>query len=303
MSIDMANVTAGREEVADRLRVTAAQCDTLFAAIQVHDEIHLDAVLPETMHLDYGPDQFARSFALARRLWDAGVHRHTLIALATKLARGRRLAQADMEEFKDIRARFKQLRFASMIFGETHHYSPALHQFTKTMGHLQDALKNGRVLGVVVRAVALRFLLTRIAFRRMERGLDRFRPSSREDFRAYVNGELDVIRAFLAKPGVTGKEFHDVRKIASRMMAIYDSMNTLYPSEYHRQITLFISTINGMMGGMHDGLIERRLSGEQDYHAETFALPPEIGQRLWRLERSLADASAPAAASAARSGA
>jgi hypothetical protein len=283
----------------DRVRalppVTAKQCETLFAAIQVHDDIHLDAVLPETLHLDYGPDQFARSFALARQLWDTGVQRRALIRLATKLTLGRRLADADMSEFKDIRARFKQLRFASMIFDETHHYSPALHQFTKTMGHLQDALKNGRALGVATRAMVLRILLTRIAYRRMKRGLDRFRPSSRAQFRAYVNGELDVIRAFLAKPGVTGKDFHEVRKIASRLMAVYDSMNTLYPSDYHRQITLFISTINGMMGGMHDGLIERRLSGAQDYHAETFPLPPEIAQRLRQLERSLAEAARPAA--------
>jgi hypothetical protein len=292
MSIDMRGVAA-RQQPADRQRVTAEQCDTLFAAIQVHDEIHLDAVLPETMHLDYTPDQFERSFLLARQLWDSGVQRRALIGLATKLASGRRLAPADMDEFKDIRARFKQLRFASMIFDESHRYSPALHQFTKTMGHLQDALKNGRMFGVTVRAVMLRLLLTPLAYRRMKRGLDRFRPSSQAHFRAYVNGELDVIRAFLAKPGVTGKEFHEVRKIASRLMAIYDSMNTLYPSAYHRQITLFISTINGMMGGMHDGLIERRLSGEQDYHAETFPLAPEIGQRLWRLERSLADAAAP----------
>ena len=290
--------SASIERMRELPPVTARQCETLFAAIQVHDDIHLDAMLPETMHLDYGPDQFARSFALARQLWDTGVHRHALIRLAIKLTLGRRLSEADMNEFKDIRARFKQLRFASMIFDETHHYSPALHQFTKTMGHLQDALKNGRALGVAARAVMLRVLLTRVAYRRMKRGLDRFRPSSRAQFRAYVNGELGVIRDFLAKSGVTGKEFHEVRKIASRMMAIYDSMNTLYPSAYHRQITLFISTINGMMGGMHDGMIERRLSGAQDYHAETFPLPPEIGARLRRLEQSLADACHPGLAAA-----
>ena len=294
IGIDMGRLPSERQEAADKYGITAEQCDALFAAIQVNDDVHLDTVPPETMHLDYAPEQFERSFMLARRLWDVGVHRDALIHLAAKLTLGGRLEQADMKEFKDIRARFKQLRFASMIFDETHHYSPALHQFTKTMGHLQDALKNGRRLGVVVRAVALRVLLTHIAFRRMKRGLDRFRPSSQPDFRAYVNGELDAIRAFLAKPEVTGKEFHEVRKVISRMMAIYNSMNTLYPSAYHRQITLFISTINGMMGGMHDGMIERRLSGAQDYHAETFPLPPEIGQRLWRLERSLADACAPA---------
>ncbi len=271
-------------------RFTTAQCDALFAALLVHDEIHPDAELPEALRLDYAPEQFAAAFALARQLWDTGCHRHALVRLTRKLSLGRHLDRADLGEFKDVRARFKQLRFASVMCDEAHVYSPALHRLTKTMGQLQDALKNGSQTRAAFRAAWLRLLLTGPAYRRITRGLDRFRPSSTASFHAFARSEMIEIRDFLARPRVTGKQFHDVRKIVSRLVAFYDAMNTLYPSAYHREIGRFVSTINGLMGGMHDGLIERRFSGEQNYRSETFLLPPEIAHRLRTLEQRLTPA-------------
>lgn len=294
MKIDIAAAGAigtlptGLERTAERPRFTAKQCETLLAAVQSHDDVHLDARLPDDLHFNYRPEQFARGFALARQLWDGGFRRAALIRLATKVIFGRRFDPADIVEFKDIRARFKQLRFASVMFDEAHAYSPALHHITKTMGQLQDALKNGHHAKAAARAFQLRISLTGMAYRRMKRGLDQFHPSSIDGFRSYLEGELAAIRRFLAKSEITGKEFHEVRKTVSRLMAFYDCMNTLYPSFYHERIARFVSTINGLMGGLHDGLVERRLSKEQDYHAEMFPLPADIGQRLGQLERGLA---------------
>ena len=289
MSTDMGETLDVLERPAG-LRFTTAQCDALFAAVLVHDEIHPDAVLPAAVPLDYAPEQFTAAFALARQLWDTGCHRHALVRLTRKLALGRHLDRADIGEFKDVRARFKQLRFASVMCDDAHAYAPALHRLTKTMGQLQDALKNGYKTRAAFRAAWLRLLLTGPAYRRMTRGLDRFRPSSSASFQAFARGEMIEIRDFLARPRVTGKQFHDVRKIVSRLVAFYDGMNTLYPSACHRDVGRYVGTINGMMGGMHDGLIERRFSGEQNYRSETFVLPGEIARRLRALEERLTPA-------------
>lgn len=270
--------------------ITALQCDALFDAVLAHDEIYLEAELPDVLHLDYGPEQFRRGFALSLGVWDGRVHRPALTRLATKLALGGSFDGADTKQFKEIRARFKQLRFAYLIFDEEHRHAPSLHRVTKMMGHLQDALKHDRTMAAAARAIILRFLLMPLPFRRIQQGIDRFRPSTRHSFHLYVAAQLLTIRSFLAKPTVTGKDFHEIRKVASRMMAFYDVMNTLYPSGYHRLAARFVSTINGLMGNMHDGLIERRLNGKQDYHADTFPIPIEIAGRLRQLERGLAHA-------------
>ena len=40
---------------------SAEQCDALFAAVLAHDDIDLGAQLPETISLDYTPDQIGRA--------------------------------------------------------------------------------------------------------------------------------------------------------------------------------------------------------------------------------------------------
>ena len=44
-----------------------------------------------------------------------------------------------------------------------------------------------------------------------------------------------------------------------------------------------LAAINGLMGTMHDALIEQRIAGTRDYHREPFALPDEIRRRLTML--------------------
>ncbi len=270
--------------------VTSAESEALFAAVLVHDTIDLAATLPEPIALAFGPDRFARFFALARAAWADGVDRPGLARIATAALRGRPLGAAEAAAFKDVRARFKQLRFAYVMFDRAHDYPVALHRITKAMGHLQDALRHGRRLRAARHALVLRLLAARLPFDRMVRGFDRFRPSDPASFRTYLDGEMAAIRTALASPEITARHFHETRKIVSRLVAMFDCVDTLEPSPEHRAIVRYLSTINGLMGGMHDEMIARRLAGTQDYHGESFALPETVAVRLRRVERVFANA-------------
>lgn len=274
--------------------VPAALREALFAAVLAHDTIDLDATLPDTVPLEFGPNQFARFFAVARAVWTHGVDRRVLSRVAVAAIPGQPLGPGDGAAFRDIRARFKQLRFAYVMFARAHDYPPALHRITRVMGHLQDALKHGRRGQAAARALQLRLLATPGSFARIVREMDRFRPSDRASFRAYVDREMDTVRATLASPLVTARRFHETRKVVSRLVAMFDCVDTIEPSPEHRATVRYLGTINGLMGGLHDDMIARRMNGTQDYDAATFPLAVAVAERLRRLERALGT---PAAAS------
>lgn len=71
-----------------------------------------------------------------------------------------------------------------------------------------------------------------------------------------------------------------MRKVISRLVALYDNLKILYPSPYHVSVSKYLSTINGLMGGMHDELIIKKFDNTQDYYADAFAMPQEIRERL-----------------------
>ena len=266
--------------------VPAAQREALFAAVLVHDTIDLDAALPGTVSLDFGPDQFARFFAVARAVWAHGVDRRGLSRIAVAALRGRPLDAGDAAAFRDIRARFKQLRFAYLMFAQAHEYPEALHRITRVMGHLQDALKHGRRMRAAARALHLRLLVTPGSFARIVREMDGFEPSDRASFRTYLDREMGTIRTTLARPLVSARRFHETRKVISRLVAMFDCVDTLEPSPEHRATVRYLSTINGLMGGLHDDMIARRLNGTQNYEAETVPLADAVADRLRRLERA-----------------
>ncbi len=270
--------------------VPVASREALFAAVLVHDTIDPGAVLPDTVALDFGPEHFTRFFAVAHAVWTDGVDRRALARIATAAMSGRPLGDGDAAAFKDLRARFKQLRFAYVMFAQAHDYPAALHRITRVMGQLQDALRHRRRARAAARAFQLRLLAMPLPFARVMHGIDRFRPSDRASFRRHVDRELETIRGTLASDEITARRFHETRKVVSRLVAMFDCVDTLEPSAAHRATVRYLATINGLMGGMHDGMIARRLDGTQDYDAATFPLPEAVTVRLRRLEHAIAAA-------------
>ena len=255
-------------------------CDELFSAILVHDGIYPDAQLPDAIHLDYSEEQILQCYRICRQLWKEGVNRKSLCKMIENICRQGSLNEVDQRAYYCMRARIKHLRFAYMAFGERHCYPRIFQWMAGIMGNLQDALKNQRRFNTLGWGALVRLLLSKPFYTMATREINHFQQSTVESFRQYVHSEINFIRGYLAKSAVTGKEFHEIRKVISRQVAMYDNLKTLYPLPYHRSISEYLCTINGLMGSMHDTLITKKLNKAQDYYAHTFPIPEDIKQRL-----------------------
>lgn len=267
----------------DEPRFTAAQCDALFAAVLIDDEIDAHTELPERITLDYSDRQLVACFAISRQLWATGVRRDELLSLTRALWRDGDLGAEDRLRFKHARARFKHLRFAHGLYDARHRYPLMLDWITTAMGHLQDAFKNGRRNAMAREAVLARLFLSAPSQWLLAHEIRRFSPASGADFRAYLLKQVATLRRVLARDEMTGAQFHATRKIISRQVSFYDTLRTIEPSAEAYRMSRALAAINGLMGAMHDDLVRQRIAGTRDYHRAPFALPPEIRQRLTML--------------------
>ena len=74
-----------------------------------------------------------------------------------------------------------------------------------------------------------------------------------------------------------------MRIVISRQVAMYDNFKTLYPSSYHQSISQYLSTLNGLMGALHDKLIVKKFDKTQHYYKDKFVMSDEIRLRLEQL--------------------
>lgn len=262
---------------------TDEQCDALFAAVLVDDVVDAHTELPDVIDLDFSERQLSDCFVLCRQLWKRGVQRDALLALAVKLWRDRDLCPEDRLAFKYARAKFKHLRFAFALYDARHRYPRMLDWMTTAMGHLQDAFKNQRRAAVAREAALSRLFLAAGPQRLLANEIDRFTPSTTTEFRSYILKQVVRLRGMLSEDAVTGAQFHATRKIISRQVSFYDSLRTIEPSRQAFLMSRSLAAINGLMGEMHDELVEQRIAGTRDYHREPFPLPDEIRLRLANL--------------------
>jgi len=283
MSLNLYTATTIHPEAQREPRFSARHCDALFNAVLTHDNPYPEIELPDVIHLDYRQEQFIRCYGICQQLWQEGVDRKRLHRIIGKIWRYRALSEEDQVAFRHMRARFKHLRFAFAAFAEEHRYPTAFHGLVALMGFVQDAFKNGQYVVVGRAAILLGLCLGRVPYFWITRSIERFQPSSTESFRDYVRDQIRFICLKLGQAQVTAKEFHQIRMAISRQVALYDNLKTLYPSAYHHSISQYLSTINGMMGSLHDELVARKFNESQDYGTDTFVMPAEIRQRLTTL--------------------
>jgi hypothetical protein len=262
---------------------TAIQCEELFEAILVHDQLYPDATLPDVINLDYSSEQLNQCFQICQQLWQAGPNRVHLIRMIEKIYDQGELNAEDQYAYYCMRAKIKHLRFAFVMFDNRHRYPRIFHWMTAVMGHLQDVLKNAQHSSVKFAALLVKLFLSRPFYAIAAKEIEEFQPSSIESFRQYVQHEMHFIRMNLAKGPITSHEFHEMRKVISRQVAMYDNFKTLYPSAYHKSISQCVSTLNGLMGSLHDELITKKFDKTQHYYKDKFIMPDEIRVRLEQL--------------------
>lgn len=262
------------------------QCDLLFQAVLVHDDIYFDATFPENFHLNYTQHQISQCYKICRQLWKQGVNRSHLHSIFDKIIHDQRLSDDEKLAYKHMRARFKHLRFAYLACDENHHCPASLYDLTRRMGKLQDSLKHKRPVSSTeklkefkkVRKLKLKTTVPFFTVVRWE--INQFKPCSNESFKNYINSEMDFIKLHLVAKEVNGKDFHEMRKVISMQVALFDNLKTLFPSSYHEQVSQFLSTVNGMMGSLHDELIIKKFQKSSYYFDDTFQLPDDIRTRL-----------------------
>lgn len=270
----------------ERPPFSSEQCNALFAAVLVHDEIDLAATVPQTIHLDYTPEQFSQCFHICWQLWEDGVTRKDLSRIVDKISRHRRLDPADQQAFSHMRAKLKHLRFAYATFDRRHRYPRIFHWLTANLGYLQDFLKNRQFATLRRTVLLVRAMLAALPFAMLRREIDSFQPSTGSAFRDQVREQIEFVRVTTASGEVTSRNFHQVRKVVSRLVALYDNLKILYPTPFHHDVSRFLCTINGLMGAMHDDLVARNFEKTHDYHRDLLTIPMQIQRRLEALTRA-----------------
>lgn len=263
-----------------RVLFSKEECNALFSALLIDDKIDLDVSMPDSTHINYTQDQLWNCYQISLQLWEEGIKREALCLIIDKIYNQGKLNEQDQYSYYCMRAKIKHLRFAFALFDKSHTYPTVFHWMAAIMGHLQDILKNAQSSSIWPVVMLVRLFLSKPLYAISSREVYRFKPSTSEQFKNYVNDGINFIRAQLEKDKMTSHEFHEIRKVISRLVAFYDCMYILYPSDYQHAVLLYLSTINGLMGSMHDDLIAADFNKIQNYHKDTFLLPEEIRVRL-----------------------
>ena len=258
-----------------------ALCERLFQAVLVHDDLYPDARLPDDFHLNYASSQLAQCYGLCQQMWQQGSDPDTIRQIVSEITETGTLDRNGKRAFKYIRARYKHLRFAYHTYSQTHQYPTVFHLMTKLMGSIQDALNNSHHTVLNSYLLAVRLFLSRPVYALIFRDVANFKVCSTDSFQQYVFKGMDFLRHHLMRDGITRKDFHEMRKVISRLVAHYDNLKILYPSAYHEQVSQFLSTINGMMGKAHDVMTVVKLTDKKAYYHAPIELDAQI---RWRLE-------------------
>lgn len=254
--------------------------DLLFTAVDEDDCVDDSVSLPQAIDLSCSAESIRDNYALCLQYWQEGFTRAELLSLVTRVVQGETLSEQERRQYKYIRSRYKHLRFAQRLYGQQHVCSAGLSKTTVFLGRFQDAFRNENISHVTFYGRILSVCLSTPVWRWVDHALRHFPLTGESDFIACCQQEMRKLQAFIAKPRLTGREFHAVRKIVSQQVSYYDTRRALDPDDLAaRQISRYLAAINGLMGDRHDEMVSGNLAGQRDYNAPE-PLDAGIRQRL-----------------------
>lgn len=262
-------------------KATHAQLTTLMQNILDDDVVDLLAPSPSAPAPALTHSELAGCYRLAWQLLVTGVDlpatRQLVLAIAIK---GSATAEQALQ-FKYMRARFKKMRFACANYSAQHSYPEKLDSITRLMGRFQDAFKNGQRRRLMWLGIKLWCRLRDDLFSTLHRTLTEAGLSTPESFRLYIAREDEhLAQSSHADAFLTARQFHDLRKIVSRRIALSDTRRALSPSPEYDALSLFLATINGLMGKMHDDLVMKKIENKLVYEQELFEFPEVVSSRI-----------------------
>lgn len=238
--------------------------ERLFVAVEEDDVVDAQVSLPPTIALSCTTEIIHDNYALCLQFW----------------LKGDELTADERKQFKYMRARYKHLRFAQRLYLKKHQAGFLFGKTTVFLGRFQDGFRNGKKNIVSYYGNLLRVYLSSPVWSLVNYSLRHSQLESVSGFIAYRQKQMHTLKEIIAKPRLTGREFHDVRKIISQQVSYYDTLRSLDPENKEAlQISRFLAAINGLMGDKHDDMVVDDMENRQSYDAPV-ALDSDIRQRL-----------------------
>lgn len=258
----------------------SATLQRLFTAVEEDDIVDEHVSLPQVIDLQCSQQNIRDNYAVCLQFWEEGVDRSTLLGLVQKQLSSGELSEEERRQYKYIRARYKHFRFAQRLYNKKHESDLLFRKTTVFLGHFQDAFRNGNESVLTSYGNTLNIMLSKPVWMMVGYALRHARLASESDFVAYRQQEMRTLKTLIARPQLTGEEFHDVRKIVSQQVSYYDTLRSIDPDNQDAlQISRFLAAINGLMGDRHDGMVADKLAGIRAYE-EPSMLDDNIRQRL-----------------------
>ncbi|EEW0111900.1 TPA: hypothetical protein RY449_001009 [Escherichia albertii] len=254
--------------------------ERLFIAVEEDDVVDAEVSLPPTITLRCTSDIIHDNYALCLKFWLDGVNRKELLRLTLKQAAGDELSTDERKQYKYMRARYKHLRFAQRLYLKKHQAGFLFGKTTVFLGRFQDGFRNGKKNIVSYYGNLLRVYLSSPVWWLVNYSLRHSQLESVNGFIAYRQAQMRMLKGIVSSPLLTGREFHDVRKIISQQVSYYDTLRSIDPENKEAlQISRFLAAINGLMGDKHDEMVADDMENRQSYDAPV-ALDSNIRQRL-----------------------
>ncbi|QHI96252.1 hypothetical protein GT348_08465 [Aristophania vespae] len=256
--------------------------DTVFEHVLLDDVINLNASLSdEVIEADYTAEEIEASYDLCWQLLERGVDFEQFRSLIAKIAFTGSATEEERLAFKYARARFKHMRFACNNFDKRHRYPKLFHKVIILMGKMQDAFKNTQRFATLIYGLILWLILSPSCYWLIARELTDFRAESPAGLRAYHRRENQKLEKLFKKQNkLAAHDFHLMRKIISRRVAFNDTLRTIRPSPKLDRFSAYLATMNGIMGDMHDELVEKRYVDKQGYYKNSVPFPGDLAERI-----------------------
>ncbi|ENA4997141.1 hypothetical protein OM235_08440 [Escherichia albertii] len=254
--------------------------ERLFIAVEEDDVVDAEVSLPPTITLRCTSDIIHDNYALCLKFWLDGVNRKELLRLTLKQAAGDELSTDERKQYKYMRARYKHLRFAQRLYLKKPQAGFLFGKTTVFLGRFQDGFRNGKKNIVSYYGNLLRVYLSSPVWWLVNYSLRHSQLESVNGFIAYRQAQMRMLKEIVSSPLLTGREFHEVRKIISQQVSYYDTLRSIDPENKEAlQISRFLAAINGLMGDKHDEMVADDMENRQPYDAPV-ALDSNIRQRL-----------------------
>lgn len=282
--------------------------EKLFQALLIHDNSYPLAKLPKQLTFDFSKKSLTAYYSINYILWAKTfdpvrlidhirfimkanqylAHTPSASAGHMPLIHPQILAHHE-SEFKNIRAAAKQMRFAYLLFGKKHEEPKRLDTLTTSLGHFKDAISHGELEAAANYLEKIERLLGQKELNKMQEELLSLNLSNEDSLKKFIAEELKFLKKTMSDKKITGKDFHDSRKVMSRLVALFDTLQTVTPSAGYLAVVQVLSTFNGQMGRMHDELIEAHYQNQLDYKKDKFPLSIELQKSILEFIKKFRD--------------